>query len=133
MHCSAAADPKLYSFYITPPRSGHHLSPSYLQSARDGPGRAQISSKTSFLCIKEAGRPHYFLYSNLFLPFLTTKLHNMSPTAICMFSAVFQPGNDDLVLESHHPIAQPQEGEVLLKVAAAGGMKMLDASFLCPV
>ncbi|KAJ7577394.1 GroES-like protein [Mycena floridula] len=42
----------------------------------------------------------------------------MAPTT--MLAAVYQPGDDNLVLEKHHAVTGPKAGEVLLKVAACG-------------
>ncbi|KAJ6476532.1 chaperonin 10-like protein [Mycena vitilis] len=37
-----------------------------------------------------------------------------------MFAAVYQPGNDNLVLDKKYPIRELQDGEVLLRITAAG-------------
>ncbi|KAJ7679495.1 chaperonin 10-like protein [Mycena polygramma] len=42
----------------------------------------------------------------------------MIPTT--MLAAVYQPGNDNLVLDKEYPIRELQDGEVLLRVSAAG-------------
>ncbi|KAJ7838212.1 chaperonin 10-like protein [Mycena olivaceomarginata] len=42
----------------------------------------------------------------------------MIPTT--MFAAVYQPGNDNLVINKHYPIRELEDYEVLLKVLAAG-------------
>ena len=44
----------------------------------------------------------------------------MIPTT--MLAAVYQPGNDNLVLEKNYPIRELEDNEVLIKIAAAGGM-----------
>jgi propanol-preferring alcohol dehydrogenase len=43
----------------------------------------------------------------------------MTPTT--MLAAVYQPGNNKLVLDKHYPIRALKDDEILLKVSAAGG------------
>ncbi len=38
-----------------------------------------------------------------------------------MFSASYQGGNTDLVINKAHPVPVPKRGEVLIKVSASGG------------
>ena len=40
-----------------------------------------------------------------------------------MFAAVYQPGNEQLVLDKHYPIRELKDDEILLKIAAAGGVQ----------
>ncbi|KAJ7278382.1 hypothetical protein C8J57DRAFT_163655 [Mycena rebaudengoi] len=42
----------------------------------------------------------------------------MAPTT--MLAALYQPGNDELVLDKHYPIRPLKDDEILLKVSAAG-------------
>jgi hypothetical protein len=39
-----------------------------------------------------------------------------------MLAAVYEPGNERLVLHKHYPIRELEDNEILLKVAAAGGL-----------
>jgi propanol-preferring alcohol dehydrogenase len=49
----------------------------------------------------------------------------MIPTT--MFAAVYQPGNDNLVINKHYPIRELEDNEVLLKVLAVGGTLVLSS------
>jgi propanol-preferring alcohol dehydrogenase len=40
-----------------------------------------------------------------------------------MFAAVYEPGNEQLVLDRHYPIRELKDDEILLKIAAAGGVQ----------
>ncbi|KAJ7137171.1 hypothetical protein C8R44DRAFT_608177 [Mycena epipterygia] len=55
----------------------------------------------------------------------------MIPTT--MFAAVYQPGNDNLVINKHYPIRELEDNEVLLKVLAAGVVCHTDVTLLSGV
>ncbi|KAK7039262.1 hypothetical protein VNI00_010167 [Paramarasmius palmivorus] len=46
----------------------------------------------------------------------------MSHTVIpkTMFGALYEPGNQNLAIERHHPVPKPGKGEVLIKISASG-------------
>lgn len=44
----------------------------------------------------------------------------MIPTT--MLAAVYQPGNEELVLNKSYPIRELKDDEILLKVSACGGV-----------
>jgi D-arabinose 1-dehydrogenase-like Zn-dependent alcohol dehydrogenase len=45
-----------------------------------------------------------------------------------MLAAVYQPGNQALVLDKNYPIRELEENEILVKIAATGGLCLLFVS-----
>jgi D-arabinose 1-dehydrogenase-like Zn-dependent alcohol dehydrogenase len=45
-----------------------------------------------------------------------------------MLAAVYQPGNQALVLDKNYPIRELEDNEILVKIAASGGLCLLFVS-----
>jgi propanol-preferring alcohol dehydrogenase len=47
----------------------------------------------------------------------------MTTIPTTMLAAVYQPGNQRLVLDKNYPIRELEDNEILIKVAATGGLQ----------